>query len=41
MYHGEGVAFDPEGWLSTLPSVVNVTFGYMVGKFIQEKGKSF
>jgi predicted acyltransferase len=41
MYHGEGVAFDPEGWLSTLPSVVNVTFGYLVGKFIQEKGKSF
>ena len=41
MYHGEGVAFDPEGWLSTLPSVVNVTFGYIVGKYIQEKGKSF
>jgi len=41
MYHGEGVAFDPEGWFSTLPSVVNVTFGYMAGKFIQEKGKSF
>ena len=41
MYHGEGVAFDPEGLLSTLPSVVNVTFGYMVGKFIQEKGKTF
>ncbi len=41
MYHGEGVAFDPEGWLSTLPSVVNVTFGFIVGKFIQEKGKSF
>jgi predicted acyltransferase len=41
MYHGEGVAFDPEGLLSTLPSVVNVTFGFFVGKFIQEKGKSF
>ncbi|HXB31376.1 MAG TPA: hypothetical protein VNW49_16230 [Puia sp.] len=41
MYHGEGVAFDPEGWFSTLPSVVNVTFGYIAGKFIQEKGKSF
>ena len=41
LYHGEGVPFDPEGWLSTLPSVVNVTFGYMIGKFIQEKGKSF
>jgi predicted acyltransferase len=41
MYHGEGVAFDPEGWFSTLPSVVNVTFGFLVGKFIQQKGKSF
>jgi predicted acyltransferase len=41
LYHGEGVPFDPEGWLSTLPSVVNVTFGYMIGKFIQEKGKTF
>jgi len=41
MYHGEGVAFEPEGIFSTLPSVVNVTLGYMVGKFIQEKGKTF
>jgi len=41
LYHGEGVPFDPEGWLSTFPSVVNVTFGYLVGKFIQEKGKTF
>jgi predicted acyltransferase len=41
MYHGEGVAFDPEGWFSTLPSVVNVTFGYLVGRFIQENGKTF
>jgi len=41
MYHGEGVAFDPEGILSTLPAIVNVTFGYLVGKFIQEKGKTF
>ncbi|HEY4155368.1 MAG TPA: DUF5009 domain-containing protein [Puia sp.] len=41
MYHGEGIAFDPEGWLGTLPSAVNVTFGYLVGKFLQQKGKSF
>jgi predicted acyltransferase len=41
MYHGEGVAFDPEGWLSTLPSVVNVIAGYMVGKFLQQKGKTY
>ncbi|HAL83985.1 MAG TPA: DUF5009 domain-containing protein [Mucilaginibacter sp.] len=41
MYHGEGVAFDPEGILSTLPSIVNVICGYYAGKFIQEKGKTY
>jgi predicted acyltransferase len=41
LYHGEGVAFDPEGILSTLPSIANVTFGYAAGRWVQEKGKSF
>ena len=41
MYHGEGVAFDPEGILSTLPSIVNVICGYYAGQFIQEKGKTY
>jgi predicted acyltransferase len=41
MYHGEGFAFDPEGWLSTLPAIVNVLIGFRVGKFIQEKGKTY
>jgi len=41
MYHGEGFAFDPEGWVSTLPSIVNVLIGFIVGKFIQEKGKTY
>lgn len=41
LYHGEGVAFDPEGILSTLPAIVNVVCGYYAGKFIQEKGKSY
>jgi predicted acyltransferase len=41
MYHGEGVAFDPEGWLSTMTSIVNVVIGYFAGKFIQEKGKGY
>jgi predicted acyltransferase len=27
LYHGEGVPFDPEGVLSTLPAIANVTFG--------------
>src|SRR3989440_11016595 len=38
MYHGEGVAFDPEGILSTLPAVVNVLAGYLAGRFIRERG---
>jgi predicted acyltransferase len=41
MYHGEGIAFDPEGWLSTLPAVVNVTAGWLAGRFLQEKGKTY
>jgi len=41
MYHGEGLAFEPEGLLSTLPAIVNVIIGYYAGKFIQEKGKGF
>jgi predicted acyltransferase len=37
LYHGNGgVAFDPEGLLSTLPAVVNVTGGYLAGKYIQQ-----
>jgi len=41
LYHGERVAFDPEGILSTLPAIVNVICGYFAGKFIQEKGKTY
>jgi predicted acyltransferase len=41
MYHGEGIAFDPEGWISTLPSVGNVVAGYVAGQFIQQKGKTY
>lgn len=41
LYHGEGVAFDPEGLLSTLPAIANVTFGYIAGKWIQEKGNTY
>ncbi|NML19620.1 DUF1624 domain-containing protein [Pseudoflavitalea sp. G-6-1-2] len=40
MYKGEGVAFDPEGLTSTLPAIVQVIFGYMVGHYIQQKGKT-
>lgn len=41
LYHGEGVAFDPEGVLSTLPSIANVTFGYAAGLWIQKKGSTY
>lgn len=41
LYHGENIPFDPEGWLSTLPSIVNVVVGFFAGKFIQNKGKTF
>jgi len=41
LYHGEGIPFDPEGWLSTLPAVGNVVGGYLVGRFIQQKGKTY
>jgi predicted acyltransferase len=40
MYHGEGVAFDPEGILSTLPAIVNVLAGYLAGRFIRDHGAS-
>lgn len=41
LYHGSGIAFDPEGLLSTLPAIVNVIAGYLTGRFIQQKGNSF
>ena len=39
LYHGEGVAFDPEGLMSTLPAIVQVIFGYMVGFYIQHRSR--
>jgi predicted acyltransferase len=36
LYRGEGFPFDPEGILSTIPSVVNVIAGYYTGIFIQK-----
>lgn len=41
MYHGEGVAFDPEGIASTLPAIVNVILGFFAGTYLQKKGKSY
>jgi predicted acyltransferase len=41
LYHGEGLVFEPEGFLSTLPSVVNVIGGYFAGRYLQGKGKTY
>ena len=41
MYMGEGFPFEPEGLLSTFPSIANVVAGYLVGSYVQKKGNSF
>ncbi|HWB24146.1 MAG TPA: hypothetical protein VG738_01645 [Chitinophagaceae bacterium] len=41
LYTGEGFPFDPEGFLSTFPAIGNVVAGYVVGKYVQEKGKTY
>ncbi|MDH5383039.1 MAG: DUF5009 domain-containing protein [Cyclobacteriaceae bacterium] len=41
LYHGEGVVFEPEGLLSTLPSIVNVIIGFIAGAYLQRNGKNF
>lgn len=41
MYHGEGIAFDPEGLASTIPAIVSVVLGYFAGTYIRLKGKSY
>jgi predicted acyltransferase len=40
MYHGEGVVFDPEGIIHTIPAIVQVIFGYLVGDYIIQRGKA-
>jgi len=41
LYTGEGFPFDPEGVLSNLPALFNVIGGYVVGRFVQQKGKTY
>ncbi len=40
MYKGEGIPFDPEGIMSTIPAIVQVIFGYLAGEYIIAKGKN-
>jgi len=35
LWHGKGIAFDPEGLLSTLPAAVSVISGYLSGLLLQ------
>jgi predicted acyltransferase len=39
LYKGYGIPFDPEGILSTLPAIVTVIIGYLVGSVIKETEK--
>ncbi len=34
LYHGEGVAFDPEGLASTAPAIAQVLLGYLAGSAV-------
>ncbi|HQW92207.1 MAG TPA: DUF5009 domain-containing protein [Ferruginibacter sp.] len=40
MYHGEGIAFDPEGLMNSIAAIVQVILGYLVGNYIVQKGKT-
>jgi predicted acyltransferase len=39
MYRGEGMAFDAEGVLGTMPAVVNVLAGYLATRHLREAGR--
>ncbi|MBZ5858888.1 acyltransferase family protein [Flavihumibacter profundi] len=41
LFHGEGVSFEPEGLLSTLPAIVNVVIGFWAGDLVRRKGKTW
>ena len=41
MYKERGIVFDPEGLLSTIPSIVNVLIGYLTSAFIIRKGANY
>jgi predicted acyltransferase len=40
IYKGEKIPFDPEGLLSTIPAIVQVIFGYLIGDFIQKRTRT-
>ena len=40
VYHGDGVAFENEGIISTLPAIVTVIIGFIAGDYIRRRGKA-
>lgn len=40
LWQGKGIAFDPEGLLSTLPAIVNVLLGFEVARILSSGGSS-
>ena len=40
LYHEDGVIFDPEGVLSTLPALFNVVAGYLTGLYLRERRRA-
>lgn len=40
LYDGDGIPFDPEGILSTLPAIVNVLAGYLALAWLAHKGRT-
>ena len=40
VYHGDGVAFENEGIVSTFPATVSVIIGFIVGDYIQRRSKT-
>lgn len=41
LYQGEGLAFDPEGLLGTLPAVVHVLAGHAAAGLVQRRGPGY
>lgn len=41
LYQGEGMPFDPEGLLGTIPATVNVLAGYFAGRLFADKGATW
>ncbi len=40
LYKGFGIPFDPEGLLSTIPAIVTVIIGYLIGALVREAKKT-